>query len=184
MRLKLFCVFSEIERKLKPSKLPIIFSDQNYRELSGFYKKSEGGQAGGDGMSLTKHIVIQMMQLGPLNYSHPLYFIFMLMLNYILCYFLAQKFCAKFLLLLIIQCLGWLVLLLWQAGVREDGKRGGRKKHMSGRPPRGSKVSVAFGDSEIPFFHPWLFEVNWMPLFPVVRAHIFTNLCPLAVYFK
>ncbi|XP_067040248.1 uncharacterized protein [Acropora muricata] len=24
-------------------------------------------------------------------------------------------------------------------GVREDGKRGGRKKHMSGRPPRGSK---------------------------------------------
>ena len=44
--------------------------------------------------------------------------------------------------------------------MREDGKRGGRKKHMSGRPPRGAKVRVAFGDSEIPFFHPWLFEVN------------------------
>ena len=99
-------MFSEIERKLKPSKLPIIFSDQNYRELSGFYKKSEGGQAGGDGMSLTKHIVIRMMQLGPLSYFHPLYFIFMLMLNYILYYFLAQKFCAKFLLPLIIHCLG------------------------------------------------------------------------------
>ena len=121
--LKLF-----LPRFLKPSKLAIIFSDQNYRELSGFYKKSEGGQAGGDGMSLTKHVVIQIMHRGSLSYFHPLYFISMLMLNYVLHYVLAQKWCAIVLPLLIIQCLAWLCSFVMTSRCERWGKARGKKK--------------------------------------------------------